>query len=284
MYKGFSSGMLGFGDRTLEADIPLAVKYGYGGINFDIQRESKRDPGEFKDLFTKNNLQNGGFGLPVDYRQSAEVFEEGLKELPAYCEFARTIGATRCMTWIIPASDTLDYKANFALHKDRLGKAAKVLEEYGIRFGIEFVGPPHERKGKQYEFIHNLATLNELLDAIGTSNLGYVMDVWHWDMAGQTYGDFKKIPGKEWVVMVHINDAPLGIPREAQQDLVRELPGATGVLKIADFFKGLGELKYDGPVFVEPFYDPLKAMAFEDALATVKTAMDKVWPGKEGQS
>jgi sugar phosphate isomerase/epimerase len=278
VYKALSSGNLGFEGRAIEDDILLAVKYGYGGINVDIVKESKRDAAEFRELLAKHDLQNGGFGLPVDYRTTKEKFEEDLKELPKYCGFAKNIGADRCMTWIIPASDTLDYKSNFALHKERLGKAAKVLRDYGIRLGIEFVGPPGERKLKKYEFIHNLDTLNELIDAIGTSNLGYIMDVWHWDMAGQTYADFKKISGNEKVVMVHINDAPAGIPREEQQDLVRELPGATGVLKIKEFFKGLTDLKYDGPVFVEPFDASLKKMAFEDALKRAKTAMDTVWP------
>ena len=201
-----------------------------------------------------------------------------MKELPSLCDFAQKVGADRCITWILPWSDTLDYKSNFELHKNRLTKAAKVLEEYGIRFGLEFVGPPKARKGKKYEFIHNLDTLNELISEINTSNLGYLMDVYHWDLAGQNYGDFKKIPRKELVVMAHINDAPAGNPPDEQEDLIRELPGATGVLKIADFFKGLRELEYDGPVYVEPFYGPFKTMPFEDALKMAKSAMDKVWP------
>ena len=198
--------------------------------------------------------------------------------LPACCEFAEKTGADRCITWILPWSDTLDYKENFILHKSRLTRAAKVLEDHGIRFGLEFVGPPSARKGKKHSFICDLESLNELIVAIGTSNMGYLLDVYHWDLAGQTYADFEKIPGSEWVVMAHINDAPRGIPAEEQQDLIRELPGATGVLKIADFMKGLGNLQYDGPVYVEPFYAPFKTMPFEDALGITKMAMDKVWP------
>ena len=278
MYKGFSSGLLGFGGRKIEDDIPLAVKYGYEGILIDIKAESKRDPLQFKELLEKNKLKNGGFGLPVEFRKSEEAFEEGMKTLPDYCDFAQKTGSSRCFTWIMPSSDTLDYKSNFELHKTRLCRAAKVLEDHGIRFGLEFVGPPSSRKGKKYEFIYNLDTLNELINAIGTSNMGYLLDAYHWDLAGQSYEDFKKIPGKEQVVLVHINDAPKGVAPEEQQDLVRELPGATGVLKIADFFKGLIELKYDGPVYIEPFYAPFKTMPFEDALKAAKTAMDKVWP------
>jgi len=278
MYKGFSAGLISFKGKSLEECVPLAVKYGYGGINFDIANELDKGSTYVKELLTQNNLLPGGFGLPVDYRNSEEKFEEDLAKLPAYCRFAQETGNLRCITWIIPFSNTLDYKENFELHKTRLTKVSKILEEYGIRFGIEFVGPPGERKGKKYEFIHDLDGLMELLDAIGTSNLGILMDVWHWDMAGQTYADFKKIPNREWIVMAHINDAPAGIAPEDQQDLVRELPGATGVLKIDDFFKGLMEINYDGPVYVEPFNEALRAMSFEDAVKTSKAAMDKVWP------
>ncbi|MDR0476058.1 MAG: sugar phosphate isomerase/epimerase [Treponema sp.] len=277
MYKGFSSGLLGFGGRKTEDDIPLAVKYGYEGISVNIVQDSKNDPEQFKELLAKNKLKNGGFSLPLDFRQSEETFEEGLKALPAYCDFARKVGAGRCTTWIMPCSDTLDYKANFELHKTRLQKTARVMEDYGIRFGLEFVGPPSLRKGKKHEFVYNLETLSELISAIGTSNMGYLLDAYHWDLAGQTYGDFKKIPGKEWVVMVHINDGRAGLSREEQQDGVRELPGATGFVKIADFFKGLRELDYDGPVYVEPFYPPFKELPFEDALKMAKAATDKVW-------
>ena len=279
MYKAFSSGLLGFPNRTLKEDIALAVKYGYEGINFDIKRESASlSPGEFRELLAGSRLKSGGFGLPVEFRKSREIYEADLENLPALCEFARKTGTTRCTTWLMPCSDTLDYKANFALHKERLTPLAKIFEDHGIRLGFEFVGPPSLRRGKAYEFIHDLNGLNELLNAIGTQNLGYLLDVFHWDLAGQVFDDFKKIPGPEWVVMAHINDAPQGRSAEEQIDQQRELPGATGVLKIGGFFKGLQNLKYDGPVLIEPFNAPLKALPFEDAVKAAKAAMDKVWP------
>ena len=278
MYKSFSSALLGFPSRSIKDDIPLAVKYGYGGIYYDIKKESSEiDPAEFSDLLAKNNLINGGFGLPVEFRKSREIFETDLASMKAYCEFAKKTGSTRCTTWLMPCHDTLDYKSNFDQHRERLGEVAKLLEEYSIRLGFEFVGPSSLRKGKAHEFIHDLDGLNELIKAIGTSNLGYLLDVFHWDLAGQVFADFRKIPNAEWVVMAHINDAPKGRSMEEQLDQQRELPGATGVLRITEFMKGLQNLKYDGPVLVEPFYAPLKAIAFENAVKAAKAGMDKVW-------
>ena len=278
MYKSFSSGLLGFPGRSLTDDIPLAVKYGYKGINIDIKKDSAAfSPSELRELLDKNNLKPGGFGLPLDFRKSREIYEADLGALKPYCEFAKKAGINRCTTWLMPCHDTMDYKSNFNQHRERLVPAAKLLEEYGILLGFEFVGPPSLRRGKAYEFIHDLDGLNELIKAIGTSNLGYLLDVFHWDLAGQVFEDFKKIPGKEWVVMAHINDAPKGLSRDEQLDQQRELPGATGVLRIAEFMKGLQTLDYDGPVLVEPFNAPLKALAFEDAVKAAKAGMDKVW-------
>jgi len=257
----------------------MAVKYGYEGINIDIDKAAINfSPAEFSDLLLKNSLKCGGFGLPVQFRKDKETFEKDLRALKPYCEFARKTQVNRCITWIMPYSDTLDYKANFLLHKERLTPVAKMFEEYGIRFGLEFVGPPSLRRGKAHGFIYNLDGCKELLEAIGTSNLGYLLDLYHWDLAGQTYVDFKKVPDNERVVMVHINDAPRGLSPEEQEDQKRELPGATGVLRAGEFMKGLQDLKYDGPVLVEPFNAPLKALPYEDAVKAAKAGMDKIWP------
>ena len=279
MYRSFSSELMGFPDRSLRDDIPLALKYGYEGVNFDIKKEySTISPSEFKELLAKNNLKNGGFGLPVEFRESVETYEADFKLLRSYCKFAKETESARCTTWIPPYSDSLDYTSNFKLHLERLSPVAKLLEEYDIRLGLEFMGPPSIRQGKKYQFIHDLDGLMELLDAIGTSNLGYLLDVWHWDLAGQVFEDFKKISGSEKIVSAHINDAPRGFTREEQENHQRELPGATGVLRIGEFMKALENFKYDGPVLVEPFSKSLMAMDFEDAVKATKTSMDKVWP------
>ena len=279
MYKTFSSELLWFPERSIRDDIPLAVKYGYEGINFDIKRESAAFiPEELSDLLAENKLKPGSFALPVEFRKDRETFESDLKVLRSYSEFAEKTGTIRCTTYIVSYSDNLDYKSNFNQHKERLTLVAKILEEHGVCFGLEFLGPPSLRKRKAHEFIHGLDGLNELLDAIGTSNIGHLLDVFHWDLAGQVFEDFKKIPRNERVVAAHLNDAPKGVSREEQPIHQRELPGATGILKIDEFIKGLLDLNYDGPVVVEPFNQSLKSMAFEDAVKEAKAAMDKVLP------
>ena len=52
----------------------------------------------------------------------------------------------------------------------------------------------------------------ELCRAIGTGNMGILMDVWHWDMAGQTFEDFAKFPDESWVVCATVSYTHLTLP------------------------------------------------------------------------
>ena len=276
MYKALASGAIGH-NVALEVAAPMAKKYGFEGIMLDIESECQRPVEETKRLLAENNLIPGGIGLPVEFRAGEDVFRKDMEKLEEYAKYAVACGTNRCSTYILPASDTLTYAENFELHRSRLKQAAEILEAYGISLGLEYVGPPTMRAGKKYEFIHNLDQMLELCNAIGTGNIGLMLDLWHWDMSEQTSADFKKIPDESWITCVHVMDAPAGIPREEQIDQVRALPGSTGVLKSAEFFQGLKELGYTGPVMAEPFVPALGEMSFEEAVKVVKESLDKIW-------
>ncbi|HEY5466476.1 MAG TPA: TIM barrel protein, partial [Clostridia bacterium] len=237
------------------------------------------DIAETRDLMARHSLKAAGFTLPGEYRKDEAAYSECIKSLESYVRYAREAGMERCITWVYPSSSTMDYAENFEFHRRRLAWPAEILKEYGIYLGLEFIGPPKLRKGVKHEFIHNLDQMMELCTAIGTGNVGLLMDVYHWDLAGQTFADFKKIPDEKWIVHAHIMDAPAGVPPEEQEDGVRCLPGATGVLRTAEFFQGLKDLGYTGPVQPEPFSPWLADLSFDDAVAKVGAALDSVWPG-----
>ena len=276
MYKCYSPGNIGHGGRFKDV-AEIGAKAGYEGYFFDIVGDSQIPVEETKEILAKYNWKAGGFALPLEFRTDEKTFEEGFAKLEDYVKYASAIGANRCVTWIFPFSDTYTWEENFEIHRSRLKKCCEVLKEYDMVFGMEFIGPPKLRRGVKHEFIHTLDQMLELCDAIGTGNTGLLLDVWHWDMARQTKDDFKKITNKQ-VALVHIMDAPEGIAIEDQEDLIRRLPGETGVLKIADFFDGLISIGYDGPVVCEPFEKKLADMTIEEASATVMAAMNKVWP------
>jgi len=57
------------------------------------------------------------------------------------------------------------------------------------------------------------------------------------------------------------------------------LPGETGVTDTKGLLKRLFHMGYEGPVLVEPFYEPFKTMTDADEKAAIaKASMDNVWP------
>jgi len=276
MYKTFSPGDLGHGSLFKDA-AKIGAAAGYEGYWFSITGDCTTDVNETKDLLAETGLKAAGFGLPVEFRTDESKFNDDLGKLEGYAKYAADIGAKRSATWIMPFSETHSYKENFELHRSRLKKCYEILDSYEILLGLEFVGPPSLRRGRKHEFIYDLDQMLELCNAIDTGKCGLLLDVFHWDLAGQTRADFSKITDRQ-VSLVHINDIPAGVPSEEQQDGDRRLPGETGVLRIAEFFDGLKSIGYTGPVVAEPFDKSLSEMTFEQAAKVVIDAINKVWP------
>lgn len=213
-------------------------------------------------------------GNPVDFRKDEKTFADGLAALPKLAEGLRRAGVTRMGTWLGPSHDELTYNANFKQHAARLRAIATILKDNGIRLGLEYVGTQLLLVGKRYPFVHTMAETRELIAAIGTGNVGLVLDTWHWWTAGDTAADILALEAKD-VVSVDLNDAPAGIPKTQQKDNERELPVATGVIDIGTFLKSLVQLRYDGPCRPEPFNKVLNALDNEPACAAASTALHK---------
>ena len=125
---------------------------------------------------------------------------------------------------------------------------------------------------KRYPFVHTMAETRELIAAIGTGNVGLVLDTWHWWTAGDTEAEIRALRASD-VVSVDLNDAPAGIPKPQQKDGERELPVATGVIDARTFLKALHATGFDGPVRCEPFNQKLNALDNEPACAAVGRSM-----------
>ncbi len=278
MYKTLAPGCIGHREARFMDAAETAARHGFAGYWFDITKDSETSAEQTAALLQKHNLKPAGFGLPVEYRKGEEEYREGMAKLASYLDWAKAVGLERCITWIIPSSDTLTYEENFELHRSRLAPCAQMMKERGILFGLEFLGPKKLRKGVKHEFIHSLPEMLKLCDAIGTGNCGILMDLWHWDLAGQTRDDFAMFKNPNQIVCVHIMDAPEGVPEDEQEDLVRRLPGATGILRAREFFDGLRSVGYEGPVLAEPFEKFLADKTLDEACAIVMDAINMIWP------
>lgn len=238
----------------LEA-IGLAHRHGFDSVEAradELARLSEDELQRLLDDLRAKGLRFGLAGLPIDLRRDAQRFADGMRQLPKFAQVLQRCGVTRLGSSIVPFHDELSYSENFHQHVERIGAVARVLDDCGIRFGLEYCATPTLRHGRRQEFIHSLPQLHELLAAIGAPNLGLVLDSWHWWMSGSPAEELASLR-KEEVVGVDLNDAPAGVSPEELLDRQRELPGATGVIDLAQFLGALRGLGYDGPVRAEPF-------------------------------
>jgi len=275
MFPNLSPGAVGIG-APIEEAAKLAADAGFKGIDVDLGETRKYGISKMKDLLAVNDLRVGGWGLPVEFRKDDETFSETLRLLPEHAAAAVELGTTRCSTWVLSGSDELPFEEHFALLRGRFRECGNILNDYGCSLGLEFLGPKTIRDGFAHEFIYTLPGMLELCDAIGTGNMGLLLDCWHWYTSG---GDLAQVQGlrPEQVVYVHVNDAPVGVARDEQIDNVRDLPMATGVIDLPGFLKALDAIGYDGPVTPEPFCERLSTMASQDIAAAVAAGMKQAW-------
>jgi len=272
MYRCINPGAVGIA-LDWEACLPLARDNGFEGIDLTI--DPKLPASRYLEALQRYGLKPGGMGLPFHMGEDESMIAETMTMLPAICKRAQEVGQTRFYTWILSFSDHLEWKENFNFHADWLGKAARVLDEYGCRLGLEFIGPRTLREGHRYGFIHTMEEMLELCQAVGP-NAGLLLDAYHWYTSLGTVEELLTLENRQ-VVYVHINDAPAGIPIDQQQDLVRCLPGETGVIDLPRFLGALRQIGYDGPVVPEPFVKELSEIPPAEAAGRVGKALGQVW-------
>jgi sugar phosphate isomerase/epimerase len=280
MFKNLGPGAIGIRDLSLPEAIDLARQTGFKGIDFDIREAAalvdERDVDYVRGMFESADILPGQWGLPVAWNKD-EQWEQDLEQLPRLAALGRELGCTRTATWCPPVSDDRPYEENLQWHVARFHPIAEILAQHGCRLGIEFIGPKTIRDRFKYTFIYTLEGMMELAEAIGTGNVGLLLDAWHLYTSGGSIDNLDEIRSED-IVTVHVNDAPAGVARDEQVDNVRRLPMETGVIDLPGFVKKLQTLGYDGPVTPEPFSERVNAI--EDPLEAarlVATYMDRLW-------
>ncbi len=282
MYKNLNTGAIGIKDTSTQQDIQLAAETGYAGIDFDIRDAAKlvdtRGVDSVRALFSDADILPGQWGLPVAWNNE-DTWKTELVQLPRLATVGVGLGCIRVATWCPSWSDTRDYDENFAWHVERFRAIAQVLADAGCAFGIEFLGPKTLRDGHKYEFIYTVGQMMDLARAIGTGNVGLLLDAWHLFTSGGSIADLDDLTAKD-IVTVHINDAPKDRSWDEMIDSDRRLPMETGVLDLVGFMQKLDSIGYDGPVTTEPFSTRINEIAANDptrAAQEVSEAMDELW-------
>lgn len=242
MLRGLSSAGLGALKNSRQL-VELAAANGFQSVDLDaFALVQELGVEEASKLLTEHKLVIGSIGLPVEWRQTEEKFQQGLTKLAEHAAAAAALGCTRCCTYILPATD---YKAAhfMALATRRLKLCAQLLGAFGIRLGLEFVGPHHLRTLWANPFIWTLEETLDWIGAIGEPNVGLLLDAYHWYTNELSVADLEALRADQ-IVHVHINDAP-AVPIDEVLDNGRLYPGE-GVINLAGFLQALVKIGYDG--------------------------------------
>jgi sugar phosphate isomerase/epimerase len=251
--------------------LDYAIQYGYEAISpFTQEVMDKYSDQQLNEIMAKMKAHGISYcssNIPLEFRKDEATFKEGFQGLKKFCQTMEKQGATRMNTWIISSHNELTYNENMRQHAYRLGECAKVMDDHGIKFGLEYLGMRTMLIMNRYPFISSMKEGRELIGEIGQNNVGFVLDSFHWYCANETIEDIHSLKPEE-IVVVDLNDARDGFTRETQLDGKRELPMATGVINIREFLQGLIDIGYDGPVRTEPFNQALNDLENDEALRT----------------
>ena len=274
-YTAFVPGSLGVAaDQALA--IKLAAEHGFDSVQPFPQDLLRDGVGRHVEALKKHQLRWAAAGLPVEFRRGDVEFEESLAALPRQADALQAAGVTRVGTWLRPSSDSLTYMQNLKRTAARLRKVADRLQDRGLRLGLEYVGTKRNWTAMRFPFVHTMAETKDLIAEIGASNVGIVLDSWHWWTSGETGEDIRALSNSD-VVSADLNDAPAGIERDQQYDNQRELPLATGVINIREFLEALVAIGYDGPIRAEPFNRELREMEDGEASRIAGQAMSRAF-------
>ncbi|WP_153979626.1 sugar phosphate isomerase/epimerase family protein [Paenibacillus xylanilyticus] len=272
MIRGLTKAGLG----KIESDeqyITSAAKYGFQSVDLNplslVQQYGKEQAAQ---LLEHNQVIIGSSDLTVDWRGSEEQFRAGLKSLVEMAEASASLNCFTCCTYVLPSTD--QPAASFMAAATRwLKLCADILGAYGIRLGLEFVGPHHLRTQWKNPFIWSVEDTLDWIETIHAPNVGLLVDSYHWHTLGLRMEEVLQLK-KEQIVHVHINDAS-DLPIEELLDNERLYPGE-GVIDLTGFLKNLKAIGYTGPVAQEVLA-PASTLDSSELFAKSKAGFDKVF-------
>ncbi|MGC5774124.1 sugar phosphate isomerase/epimerase family protein [Paenibacillus pabuli] len=272
MIRGLTRAGLG-NIESSEQYITNAAKYGFQSVDLNplsfIEEVGKE---QAKHLLESNQVIIGSSDLTVDWRTTDEQFREGLQSLVQMAEASASLNCYSCCTYILPSTD--QPAASFmAAATKRLRLCADILDAYGIRLGLEFVGCHHLRTQWKNPFIWSVEDTLDWIETIHAPNVGLLVDSYHWHTNGLQIEEVLDLK-KEQIVHVHINDA-YDLPIEELLDYERLYPGE-GVIDLQGFLNNLKAIGYNGVVSQEVLA-PTPTLDTNELFAKSKAGFDKVF-------
>jgi sugar phosphate isomerase/epimerase len=262
----------------------LAAKIGYGGVDWDLGPAKAAGVDATRALYAelkiKPTITNLPMARPLPFSGEQAAFDQALTQLADDAAFCAAIGCEKMMVVLSPTGP-LPKEEHRKIVRDRLAAISEVLQRSKLRLGLEFLGVQQFRTGRaggpvSYPFMWTLSETVALAKDSG-SNIGVVLDVWHWHHSGSTIPDIHAA-GKDRIVHVHVSDAKPQPPEDVR-DNQRVMPGE-GSIDLIGFFQALKKIGYVDGVSPEPLgrvppeMSPEEGakLALETTLAVMKRA------------
>ncbi len=262
-----------------EGFLAKAAQYGYEGADVSLDQILALDASDpvaaGLALFDKYGVQPSAWGLPLDFRNldSDEGYQASLAEFPKMAKLAADLGCPRMVTWLMPALPDPGLFRRVA--GERIKRAAGIAGEYGVRIGLEWVGPYTSRQGEGLRpFLWRMDQLLGWIDELGEGNLGLLVDSWHWYHQDGTVAELEALSAAQ-VVHVHINDAP-DRPKDTLGDGTDRLLPGEGVIDLAGFLGALAKIGYTDYLSPEVLNPAMKDLPGDEAVQRAAAGVRKL--------
>lgn len=171
----------------------------------------------------------------------------GHRSLLAECEnLCRIAAEIRCPYLVVVPSPMPPATSRSEVIEESarvLGELGGIAEKFGVGLAFEFLGQPDCS-------VQTLELANEIVRKTARSNVGLVIDSFHFYAGGSTIESIDVLDASRLFIF-HINDAE-DLPREQLEDRHRLLPGL-GILPLKDIVGALRRIGYDRVASVEIF-------------------------------
>ena len=259
---------------------PLIAQQGYfqGYYSFEPEVDTAQGACRTAALFQEYGLQPVGFRVPIDISRPEIDFPAALEQFAPTLYTAAACGYRGALTWIMPGCNTMPVQQYQDMLVERLAGLCEMLAVYGIPLGIEMVAPRTLQQQYRYPAPCRTEDLLMLIERVGHSGLGMILDSFHFYCAGHTPEEYAQIVRPEQVIMAQISDGVAGRSAEEQQDLDRRLPGENGTAACKEMLLYLQSIGYQGAVIPEPLDQRLAQLSFDAVLERAARAVQSVWP------
>jgi sugar phosphate isomerase/epimerase len=151
---------------------------------------------------------------------------------------------------------------------EALERISGVAEEFGVQLSLE---PIHPGCGDEWSFINDLESCLEVIESVGSPNLGMVLDTYHVGMDEDVV---------RWLsdVIPHLRLVQLGDARHSPLGEMNRCLLGDGCVPIPTILGTLKAHHYSGPIEVEVLGEDVETLGYERVLDHTKGFLDRVFP------